>query len=315
MATTTLNTLTGGSTDALGIHFDRQIYNSLQPELFFEQLCTVIDVPGGNYTDRFIMMDQIATSSVTAIASSSEGTAPTAIAETATAGSSTPSQYGVTVEITDMVVLTTYFDIMTQVAQEVGRAVGRKIDANIQTVGIAGTNVLYGGGQTARANLTAADAIDATLILKGKQKMKANASPAFADGYYRAVISPNVAYDLKANTSVAQWIDVSKYAQPDKILNGEIGTIHGIRLLESANVQTISSTITVYPTVMAGQGALRVAYWLPGRVKTYMNMPEDANISNQLGQKGSVGAKVDMGVSRTQEGRLMRLETSGNALS
>ena len=132
--------------------------------------------------------------------------------------------------------------------------------------------------------------------------------------YYRAVLTPGQVFDLKSNTSVGQWIDVSKYAQPENILNGEVGAINGTRIMQSPNLQTLSSTVTVAPAVFAGFNAFRVSYWLPGRVKNYLNHPEMSSIANPLGQLGNVGAKTNLGVAQTQDARLVRVETAQTAL-
>lgn len=305
--TTTSSVTTGGGTNALGVMFDRKVINSLQPNLYFESIATISMVGNGNYTDRFAMFDQIATSNVTSL---TEATAPTGVAVTTTIASVTPTQYGISVEVSDLVVITTFFDLIVNTSIEVGYAMARSIDNTIQTTAEAGTNVYYAGGKAARASLGALDIFDINQILKAGQKLKKGAAPAFGDGYYRAVCSPDQIFDLKQNTAAGQFVDVSKYAQPENILNGEIGALHGTRIMESPNVQTFSSTVTVTPALFAGEGGVRVSYWLPSRVKNYINNPEDSNIANPIGQKGNVGSKVNMGVSRTQEARLVRVETS-----
>ncbi len=303
--TSTAGATTSLGTNALGIVFDRNVIHSLQPNLYFEQLADVVMVESGNNTSRFAMFNQIANASVTTL---SEASNPTGVAVSVTVNDITPTQYGISVHMSDLVVLTAFVDLITSSAVEVGYAVARKIDSVIQTTANAGTNVYYAGGKASRAALGAADLIDVGMILKGVQKLVKGAAPTFEDGQYRMIADPDTIFDLKGNTSIGQWIDVSKYAQPDKILNGEIGSLHGTRIMQSPNVDTFSSTVTVHPALLAGKGGFRVAYWLPGKVKNYIIPPEDATIANPLGQTGSVGAKVNLGASRTQEARLVRLE-------
>lgn len=307
--TTTGNVASTG--DALGILADRRVMASLQPNLYFEAIADIQMVSQGNDTDRFALFDQIATSSVTSL---TEATNPTGIASTVTVKDITPTQYGINVEMSDLVVLTTFFDFVKAGSTEVGFAMARKIDSVIQTTANAGTNVYYGGNATARANVDASDVLDYALLVKAGQKLVKGSAPTFSDGYYRAIGTPEQIYDLKSNTSTGQWVDVSKYAQPQAFLNGEVGAVNKIRIVQSPNVDTFSSTITVHPMLVAGAGGVRVSYWLPGRVKQYLNHPENADVSNPLGQKGSIGTKSNIGVSRTQEARLVRLETAGTAL-
>jgi hypothetical protein len=51
----------------------------------------------------------------------------------------------------------------------------------------------------------------------------------FDDGYYRAVIHPDVAYDLKEETGDIGWRQVHNYSLPGDIVNGDIGAYEGFR--------------------------------------------------------------------------------------
>jgi N4-gp56 family major capsid protein len=314
MATTTTQNLeTAGK--ALGIYFDTRVIESLQPHLYFEQFGTVETVPEGNYTSRFFTFNKIATSSVSQI--SSEGAAPTAISVSVNAIDTTPTQYGVSVEMTDLVALTAVFQLVNTTLTEVGKAMARKIDEVIQTVVNAGSNVIYpNASYTGRGSITSSDLITVGLIFKAVQKLRNNSAPEYPGGGYACVMHPAVAYDLmtSAGTGASYW-EMHKYAQPENLFNGEIGAIAGARIVQSPNVQTFTSGVTVYPTTLIGADAYRISYWLARKVNTYVYPPENAvSIANQLGQKGWVGAKTNIGVARTQEERLIRIESAATGL-
>ena len=57
--------------------------------------------------------------------------------------------------------------------------------------------------------------------------------PTFPDGFYIAMIHPDVVYDLQNDTEIGGWIEASKYAAPDRLLTGEIGRMHGVRFIET----------------------------------------------------------------------------------
>jgi len=311
MATTTTANLEA-SQKALGIYFDTRVIESLQPNLYFEQFGEVQNVPQGNYTSRFFTFNPVATSDVVTL---TEGTGPTPIAVSVNGVDVTPTQYGVSVEMTDLVVLTSAFELTNYTLSEVGKAMARKIDTVIQSVVNAGTNVIYAGSATSRATIGASDLLTAGLIRKAAQKLRKNSAPEFPGGGYVAVAHPDAIYDLTGESGTGSWIDVHKYAQPQNIFNGELGSLLGVRLVQSPNVQTFSSTVTVYPTTVLGAGAYRIAYWLAGKVNSYVYLPEQAvSISNQLGQKGWVGAKTNIGVARTQEERIVRIESAATNL-
>jgi N4-gp56 family major capsid protein len=314
MPTTTTSNLST-SQKALGIYFDTKVIESLQPYLYFEQFGTVETVPEGNYTSRFFTFTQIATSNVSQL--STEGTGPTAIAVSVSAVDTTPTQYGVSVEMTDLVALTAVFQLVNTTLTEVGKAMARKIDEVIQTVVNAGSNVIYpNANYTGRGSITSSDIITVPLIFKAVQKLRKNSAPEYAGGGYACVMHPAVAYDLmtSAGTGASYW-EAHKYAQPENLFNGEIGSIAGARIVQSPNVQTFGSSPTIYPTTLIAADAYRISYWLARKVNTYVYPPENAvSVNNQLGQKGWVGAKTNIGVARTQEERLMRIETAATSL-
>jgi N4-gp56 family major capsid protein len=313
MATTTTSNLEAAQ-KALGIYYDKVVIESLQPNLYFEQFGTIVGVPQGNYTSRFFTFNRIATSSVTTL---TEGTPPTSIAVSVNAIDTTPTQYGVNVELSDLVALTSVFDLINTTLSEVGKAMARKIDEVIQTVVNAGTNVIYAGNKTSRSALAAGDLFDADLIRKAAARLRKNAAPEFTNkgGGYVAITTPEVVFDLKSNTSVGQWIDMHKYAAPENLFNGEVGSMDGVRIVQSPNVVTFSSTVTVHPTTFIAADAYRISYWLANKVNTYVLPPEsNLSVSNPLGQQGSVGAKTNIGVARTQEERLVRVESAASAI-
>jgi N4-gp56 family major capsid protein len=313
MATTTTSNLEAAQ-KALGIYYDRIVIESLQPNLYFEQFGTIVGVSQGNYTSRFFTFNKIATSSVTTL---TEGTPPTGIAVSVNAIDTTPTQYGVNVEMTDLVALTAVFDLINTTLTEVGKAIARKIDEVIQTVVNAGTSVIYAGGKTSRSALAAGDLFDAGLVRQAAARLRKNAAPEFTQkgGGYVAVTTPEVVFDLKSNTSVGQWLDMHKYAMPENLFTGEVGSLDGVRIVQSPNVVTFSSTTTVHPTTFIAADAYRISYWLANKVNAYVIPPEsNLSISNPLGQKGSVGAKTNIGVARTQEERLVRVESAATTV-
>lgn len=309
MATTTTSSL---GSQALGIYFDKKVVESLQPYLYFEQFGTVEYVSQGNYFSRFVVVNKIATSSVSTL---TEGTPPTSIAFGVSTVERTPTQYGVNVELTDLVVLTSFFDLINSTLVEVGKVIARKIDSVIQTVVNAGDNVIYPNNKNSRNDLADGDLIDVRLIIRAVQKLRANNAPEFPGGGYACVMHPAVAHDLMSNPSTGQWLDIRKHAAPENIFTGEVGSVGGARVVQTSNVDTFSSNVTVYPTTLIGADAYRIAYWLPGKVSTYVLPPEsNLSVNNPLGQRGSVGAKVNMAVAITQQERLVRIESAASTL-
>ena len=77
------------------------------------------------------------------------------------------------------------------------------------------------------------------------------------DGDYVAIVHPYVAYDLMRQE---EWIDAHKYADPDKLYNGEIGKLGGVRFVESSeakiwNDDSTPEGLAVFSTLVLGAHA------------------------------------------------------------
>ena len=68
---------------------------------------------------------------------------------------------------------------------------------------------------------------------------------AFEDGFFKAIIPVEAAYDLRGST---EWLDAQRYVDPTLIKTGEIGKLHGVRFYE-----TNESTVTNAGIVTATQ--------------------------------------------------------------
>lgn len=240
-----------------------------------------------------------------------DGVTPLDTAFDATLVTTTPSQYGLVVRFSDMLLKTAGVNFLVGAGKEIGANMGEIIDKVIQTEIMAGDNVTYcSTDHASRATLDTTDLLIATYVNKASVKLKARSVPTF-NGYYMAVAHPHAIYDLRSETGTGSWLDAHKYAQPAEIFNGEVGALHGVRFVETALVQTFASGTTVYPTLVFGRGAYGVANL--DTLQTYLTLPT-ATDSDPLAQRASVGAKVAFSAKRLQEDAMERLE-SGTAFA
>lgn len=238
-----------------------------------------------------------------------EGVTPASAAFSFATVSATPAQYGLYVEVSDVLMKVNPVDVLEKAAVEVRNNLARVIDQVIQTEVMAGTNVLYGGDATTRSNIDSADKISATDLRDAATKLKSLDAPEF-DGYYAAITHPLVYGDLKAEANGA-WIEFSKYTTPDKLFKGEVGAIYGVRVVQSSNVQSFASTVTVYPTLVVGKGAYGVADFMGAEV---LYSGREASKSDPLAQRATVGAKVFFAAKRLQEDAMVRIESAATAV-
>jgi N4-gp56 family major capsid protein len=237
-----------------------------------------------------------------------EGTVPTSTSFSYSVISATPVQYGLFVELSDRLLGAAPTRILENAGTELANNLGRIVDQVIQTEVMAGTNVIYGGNATSRASVDAADTIRATDLRRAQIKLRSVNAPDFG-GYYVAIMHPLVAGDLRAETN-GEYVEFAKYATPDRLFAGEVGAIHGVRVVESSNVQSFSSTVSVYPTLVVGRGAYGVTEWNSlEAVYKPLGSGEDP-----LNQKATIGVKIDFAAKRLQEDALVRIESAATAV-
>lgn len=255
---------------------------------------------------RFTKLDvSVATATLT------DGTTPNDTAFDATLITTTPTQYGIVVRFSDMLLKTAGVNFLMGAMTEVGNNMAEIIDKVIQTEIMAGTNVEYtSADHSSRVTLDNTDIMAGSYLTHAVTTLETASAPKI-EGYYVGVMHPKVVYDLKNDTAVSGWLEAHKYTTPENIFKGEIGAINGVRVVNTPSVQTFASTVTVYPTLVMGRGAYGVAN-LEG-LQTYVNLPTVSD-SDPLAQRASVGAKVAFSAKRLQEDSMVRME-SGTAFA
>ena len=256
-------------------------------------------------------------SSTEGVAAITEGTNPSAITWGATAYSSGPSQYGILVQISDLLVHNSAIETVDACTMQVRNALARLVDTAIQTVVNSGVNgVIYAGNQTARTSIGAGDLITQTEMNKAYRNLAAaNAAglKPFDGSYYVAVIHPFPEADLMSNTAVGSFNDVGRYTSVDDLRKGALGDFRGIRYLRSAYQNYFNSTVPVFPTTVLGQDSFGWGYFqepTPILVTT-----PDSN--NPLNLFTSIGGKVTLGATRFEDAtgryRIARVESAASS--
>jgi len=296
------------------INYVTSIVRHLEPELQFAKLGLKKDVPKGFATLAFPQSTQIAAGSTSQI---SEGTNPTAFQWGSTAYTSGVTQYGIVVQVTDILVRNSAIEVVDNCALEVKLALGRQLDDALQsTVNGSSNGIIYAGGKTSRASLTASDLCDITAYTKAVRNLSGingNGLKPFIGGYYAVVAHPNQEFDLMSNTGAGGWLDTGRYTSVDQLLEGKMGDFRGGRMMRSPNVQTFSSTVTVYPMTFLGHESFGWGFFQP--ITPYIVSSADSN--NPLNLYTSIGGKFGMGVTRFEDAagsyRIARIESAVSA--
>lgn len=255
-------------------------------------------------------------SSTEGVAAITEGTNPTAVTWGATSYSSGPAQYGILVQVSDLLVHNSAIEVIDACNMQVRNALARMVDTVIQTVVNAGTNgVIYAGGKTSRSSLAAGDIITQAEMVKAVRNLRsANAAglKPFEGKYYVAVIHPYVMSDLMSNTAAGSWIDVGRYSSVSDLLEGKMSDFRGVRYLDTGYQNYFNSTVPVFPTTVLGEESFGWGFFqqpTPVLVTT-----PDSN--NPLNLYTSIGGKVTLGVTRFEDTigtqRIERVESAAS---
>lgn len=252
-------------------------------------------------------------SSSIGVAAITEGTNPTSITWGASSFSTGPAQYGILVQVSDLLVRNSAIEVIDNATREVRNALARMVDTVIQTVVNAGSNgVIYSGAKTARTSLGAGDLITQADMIKTVSYLRSSNAAGLQDfgGYYTAIIHPAVAADLMSNSATGSFTDVGRYTSVQDLKDGRLGSFRGIRYMESAWQNYYNSTVPVIPTTIIGKDSFGWGYFQePTAILT-----TTSDSQNALNLFSSIGGKVTLGVTRFNDTlgapRIVRVESA-----
>ena len=294
--------------------YEKRLIDQAEPALVHDQFGDPYPIPAnGGKNIEFRKYDSLpkATTPLT------EGVTPDGQTMNVSTVTAEVKQYGGWVPITDTLQLTAIDNNIVQATKIIASQAGRTLDTIVRDVLAGGTNVIYapkigeGGAETAvtsRATLDATCQLTSDLIARAATQLKAmNADPIGTS--FVGIIHPYVAYDLRRDPD---WIDVHKYAQPDEIYNGEIGTLHGVRFVETSEAKiwkdtTCPSGLAVFGTLVLGAHAYGVTELEGGGLEHIVKQLGYGD--DPLNQRASVGWKGMRAAERLVEQYMVRIES------
>lgn len=218
------------------------------------------------------------------------------------------AQYGDYTTISDRLELEAVDPVIVAVTEEHGAQAGDTLNVITRNEVVSGTNVIYAGGKSSRATLTANDKITPTLVDQAFTFLKKMKAPTI-NGDYIGIIHPSVAYDLRESSD---WLDVHKYAQPDEIYNGEIGKLHGVRFIEDTEQKIWAagaSDAAVYATTIFGKDAYGIIEPSAESLEVIIKQRGSAGTADPLDQRSTVGWKASHAAQILYQERLVRIES------
>lgn len=177
----------------------------------------------------------------------------------------TPAEYGNVVSRTLLASLQTGGKVDLAAAQLVGINAAQTMDklAILALDAASNTRVV---GATAEGSVTAGQVMSQTEINIAYNKL-ARANVPMIGGAYVAVAHDDVLHDIRVGTAAGSWADTAKYAQPDTVMNNEVGMYGGFRWIRNNHStfgdQTGVGTVDLYNTYFLGFNALGKAESAP----------------------------------------------------
>ena len=220
--------------------YDKTLLELASPNLVHMQFGQKRSIPPhGGRTIEFRKMKPLAKNANTI----TEGITPAGSKMTVVPLTATLNQYGDYIEQTDLIETTSIDNTVIEATKLLADQAGRTLDTVVRDVLQTGTNVYYCPNEregaftpvVSRAYLESSSRLRVVDVFKAAAQLKALNVPTI-DGKYVAIIHPHVAFDLMQQSGDA-WIDIKKYTDPENILNGELGTLGGVRFVESSEAK------------------------------------------------------------------------------
>jgi len=171
-----------------------------------------------------------------------EGTDMTVYAlNTASSVPLTPVEYGNVIEITRKALDRINYDGMAAIIDRLAYSMSQAVEgafATLWNTPVPGTsnkiNKFY-ANQKLTGTITANDTFNDQMILQGVANLQVANNIPFDDGYFVLYISPTQYLALLQDTNTRQDL---RWAAPDRLLNGEVGVLHGCRIILTNYIQT-----------------------------------------------------------------------------
>ena len=241
MTNTTINTLQ--TTQLNKTFYDRQLLESARTRFVHAKFGQMRPIPrnSGKRVEfrRWNLFDANA-----AMKALEEGVTPSGQSLSQSNVEALVSQYGAYVEVSDLLDMTGYDQVITESAELLGEQLGTVIEWVTRDAMNAGNNVQRAGGKTSRAALTSSDKLTVDEIRKAVRTLKRAKARPFCDDerkpHFVCICSPDATFDLQSD---ALWQDVSKYSNAEAIYSGEIGRLFGVVFVESTEAKVFRQSV------------------------------------------------------------------------
>uniref|UniRef100_UPI002F3F45A4 N4-gp56 family major capsid protein n=1 Tax=Enterocloster clostridioformis TaxID=1531 RepID=UPI002F3F45A4 len=288
--------------------YDKNLLRYTKPHLVHDQFGQSRNIPkNGGKRIEFRRFEQLPK----ALTPLTEGVTPEGQTMTVTKQEAEVKQYGGFVSLSDQISMTAIDNVVVEATTAIGNQAGSTLDTISREALNAGTNVQYAEGQvSSRSELTAEMKLTVKAIKMAVRALKVQ-NTAKINGHYVAIIHPDCAYDI---TEDPRFIEVVKYKNPERIFNGEIGTLEGVRFIETTEAKKFTnagaSGIDVYSTLLLGENAYATTKIEGGGLETIVKPLGSGGTADPLNQRSTVGWKAMKVTEILSQQYMVRIETA-----
>lgn len=295
--------------------FQKDLLKTIVENTVLDQFGKKVNLPAksGSKTMRFFRYAEAAAANISTL---TEGTAPTSSHLAAESVDADLTQYGEVISVSDLLMATELFNNVEQATLRAGRDGALKCDEVIRTELFSndtdipsGNNIFSGPATSWGSTITAVNAKD---FLDAATSLKIQSATPIGNSFV-AICGPQVCRDLMND---GDWIEAHKYANPESILKGEAGRIHGVRVIETTvpyeaavgDQYTASAAGGYFGSAVVGSEA----YAIPNLSAQSPFSPQiiitsGADKTDPLNQKTTIGFKVFFTAKNIQPKHLARV--------
>lgn len=142
-------------------------------------------------------------------------------------------EYGNGISVSEMELQTAIEDTLNIASKQLGRDYARVLDDEIRETAMSVPNVIYGAGRTNRNSITTGDLTNLEMLRELHERLAVNKAQPFMNALgesYIMIAHPHQTRSLRSDSS---FLDVTKYTTPSIAVNGEIGKMEKIRIIET----------------------------------------------------------------------------------
>lgn len=243
-----------------------------------------------------------------------EGVTPDGNSLSVSAITAVVKQYGDYVTLSDKIDVTAIDPVVTETTTLLGEQAGLSIDTLVRDILVAGTTVQYAGGKEARNEVVGK--LTADEVKKAVRTMRKNKIKPISGGAYIGLIDADAEYDIMSD---ALWLDVAKYSDKEKIYDGEVGKLFGVKFIRTDNPKVFAGAggslvdggdaEDIHCTIIIGADAYGICD-IAGSSKpeTIVKPYGSAGTADPLNQRSTVGWKCMFTTKILQELAVLRIE-------